>query len=135
MRHRADKLAVLQNGTAAHALDNTARAGAELGIGDGDDGVAAAAVAVEAADHDLVFLRLPAADRGQQHRRPRLELGGLHHPPAERGVQVPVNAVSGVLFHAAKHFGNDIPCFPYSDSITNADILLFYKILIVQCSS
>ena len=103
MRHRADEAAILDDGAAAHALDDAAGAGQELRIGHAEHGVGAAGIPVDAVDLHGVLARLAPFDRGDDGGRPRADHAHLQPSAAQAVEGRAEDAVFGVALDAAEH--------------------------------
>ena len=102
MRHRAHQLAVLEDGAAAHALDDAAGQGAELLIRHGQHHVLALAVPVDAGDPHRKLPHLTAVHGGQDGGGPGTKFAYLRDLPVKRALGDAVNAAVAVDLHAAQ---------------------------------
>ena len=93
MGYSANKLTVLEDGAAAHALNNAAGLVQEPGVGDGEHDMTAVPVAVNTGDLHLIFRRLPPADGGNNAGLSGTDVSGLHGAAAQSHKGAAENAV------------------------------------------
>ena len=102
MGDRPDKTVVLQNGAAAHTLDDAARARKQGGIHHAEHGVGAVGIPVNAVDLHLKLLGIFPLDGGEDGGRARRELADLHRARAESFAHVAEDADLGILLHRSQ---------------------------------